>query len=162
MDKLSYLFKSGKISRIIITEKERYLNFFSNSYRENLSLSKFILKKYPRWSIISGYYAMHDISKLFIADKFGIKIEFNVHEITIEVLKELIKNPEISDMLDIGYKEFIKYLNDLAYARSQRTKVQYYTGTEFMRSKYLDFANDFLINTVIHYISRIKEIKNVN
>ena len=112
MKKIEYLFKTRKISRIIETERERYLNFFSNSYKENLEHCKYVIKKYPRWSIISGYYAMHDVSKLFLADKFNIKIDFNVHQLTIDVLKELIKDKQIVRMLNIGYNEFIKLLND--------------------------------------------------
>ena len=159
MRKINYLFKTKKISRIIETEKERYLNFFSNSYKENLEHCKYILEKYPRWSIISGYYAMHDIAKLFLADKFSIKIDFNVHQTTIEVLKELIKERQIAGMLNIGYNEFIKLLNDLAIARKQRTKAQYYTGTEFMHEKYRQEAEIFLDKTVIPFIERIKMLK---
>jgi len=55
MEKIDYLFKTKKISRIIETERERYLNFFSNSYKENLEHCRYVLEKYPRWSIISGY-----------------------------------------------------------------------------------------------------------
>ena len=130
MAKIDSLFKSGKISRIVETERERYLNFFSNSYKENLEHSQFIVDKFSRWSIISGYYAMHDITKLFLADKFSIKIDFNVHQTTIEVMNELIKDKEILKMLNLGYSEFIKLLNDLASARDKRTKAQYYTGTK--------------------------------
>jgi hypothetical protein len=119
MDKIDSLFKSGKISRIVETERERYLNFFSNSYGENLEHSQFIIDRFPRWSIISGYYAMHDITKLFLADKFNIKIDFNVHQITIDVLNELINDKGIIEMLNIGYNEFIKLLNDLADARNK-------------------------------------------
>jgi len=159
MKKISYLFQSNKISRIIETERERYLNFFSNSYKENLEHCRYVVEKYPRWSIISGYYAMHDIAKLFIADKFSIKIDFNVHQTTIDVLKELIKDKQIIEMLNIGHNEFIKLLNDLATARKQRTKAQYYTGTKFMHEKYMKEARIFLEKTVIPFLERIKSIK---
>jgi len=160
MKKIDYLLKNGRISKIIETEKPRYLNFFSHSYKENLEHCKFVLEDFPRWSIISGYYAMHDIAKLFLADKFSIKIEFNVHETTILVLKGLIKDKEVIKMLNIGYSEFIKLLNDLATARKQRTKAQYYTGTEFMKDKYRKEAQDFLNNTVFDFINKVKSIKN--
>ena len=159
MGKIDYLFKSKKISRIIETERERYLNFFSNSYRENLEHCKYVIEKYPRWSIISGYYAMHDISKLFIADKFSIKIDFNVHQTTIEILRELIKDKQIIAMLNMGHNEFIKLLNDLANAKTERTKAQYYTGTEFMHEKYKKDAKIFLEKTVIPFLERIKSLK---
>lgn len=159
MKKIDYLFKSKRISKIIETERERYLNFFSNSYKENLDHCRFVLEKYPRWSIISGYYAMHDLVKLFLADKFNIKVDFNVHETTITLLRELIKDKEIIGMFDLGYAEFVKYLNDLASARTQRTEAQYYTGTKFMKEKYQKEAAVFLERTVIPFIERIKTLK---
>jgi len=162
MKKIDYLFKTGRISKIEKTEKERYLNFFSNSYKENLEHCKFVLESFPRWSIISGYYAMHDITKLFLADKFSIKIEFKVHETTLPVLKELIKDQQIVDMLNLGYNELIKLLNDLAIAKKQRTKVQYYTGTQFMQERYKQEANNFLENTVLTFITKIRKLKNDN
>lgn len=159
MNKLEYLFKAKRISKIVETERERYLNFFSNSYKENLEHCKFVLEKYPRWSIISGYYAMHDIAKLFLADKFNIKIDFNVHQTTLEVLRELIKDGQIIKMLNAGYNEFVKLLNDLASARKQRTKAQYYTGTKFMHEKYRQEAKEFLEKTAIPFIEKIKTLK---
>src|SRR3989344_3221947 len=159
MNKIDSLLKSGKISRIVETEKSRYLDFFSNSYKENLEHSKFNLSNFPRWSIISGYYAMHDITKLFLADKFSIKIEFNVHQTTIEVIQELVKDKEIIKMLNMGFNEFTKLLNDLVNARNKRTNVQYYAGTKFMKEKYQKEAREFIDNTVILYINKIKLLK---
>src|SRR3989344_9305940 len=101
MKKIEYLFKIKKISRIIETERERYLNFFSNSYKENLEHCKYVIEKYPRWSIISGYYAMHDIAKLFLADKFNIKIDFNVHQLTIDVLSIVLNEKNLSGFLNL-------------------------------------------------------------
>lgn len=72
MVKIDALFKEGKIVRINEFESERYINFFENSYKDNLEHSKANIIQSPRWSIISGYYAMHDITKLFLAKKFGI------------------------------------------------------------------------------------------
>lgn len=160
MGKIEYLSKIGRISKIIETERARYLNFFSNSYKENLEHCKFVLEKYPRWSIISGYYTMHDLTKLFLADKFNIKIDFNVHQTTIDVLNELVKDKKITKMLNLGYKEFLKLLNDLAIARSKRTKAQYYTGTRFMREKYKQEASEFLDKLVLPYINKISLLKN--
>lgn|SRR3989338_1796174 len=156
MGRIEYLLKSGKISRIVETEKDRYMNFFSNSYKENLEHCKFVIEKYSRWSIISGYYAMHDLAKLFLADKFSIKIDFNVHQTVLDVFKEVVKNKELSLMLDLGHNEFVKLLNDLASARKERTKAQYYTGTKFMKERYAKEAKEFLSRTVIPFIEKIR------
>lgn len=91
MVKIETLLKEGKITRINELELGRYVNFFENSYSDNLEHSKANLIKFPHWAIISGYYAMHDITKLLLAKKFRIKIEFEVHATTIKVLRELIK-----------------------------------------------------------------------
>lgn len=156
--KLEFYLKKRFISRIIETELGRYTNFFEKSYKENLEHSIFNLEKFSRWSIISGYYAMHDLTKLFLAKKFGIKIEFNVHKTTIKVLKELIKDKEILKLLRIAYKEFIEMANDLSKAKKERTKAQYYTGTEFMKQKYKEKALDFLNKIVKPYIINMEDL----
>lgn len=160
MEKIEFLLKTGRISRINEDEKQRYLNFFSHSYKENLDHCKFNLEKFPRWSIISGYYAMHDLSKLFLADNFSIKVEFNVHETTILVLKEIVKDKQTIEMLNLGYSEFIRLLNDLVTAKNKRTKAQYYTGTAFMQEEFKKQAHEFLEKTVVPFIDKIKESKN--
>lgn len=158
MVKIEILINEGKASKIAETEIERYVNFFENTYKENLDHCKFCLEKFPRWSIISGYYAMHDITKLFLAKKFGLKVDFEVHKTVILILKEIIKDKDILDMLEIGYKEFISLANDLVEARGERTKVQYYTGTAFMKEKYMEKAKEFLNKIVLPYIDKIKTL----
>ena len=151
-------FKKRLISRITETELQRYTNFFENSYKENLEHGKHNLEIFPRWSIISGYYAMHDITKLFLAKKFMLKIDYNVHKTTISILKEIIKDKVILKMLKIGYKEFIEIANDLARSRKTRTKAQYYTGSEFMKEKYKEKAKEFIEKIVIPYIAKIEDL----
>ena len=156
MVKIETLLNEGKISKISELEIKRYVNFFENSYKDNLEHSKANLDKFPRWAIISGYYAMHDITKLLLAKKFRIKIEFEVHATTIKVLRELIKNEDILSLIEKGYKEFLSLANDLAEARDERVKVQYYTGTEFMHEEYLKRANEFCETVVLRYLEKIK------
>ncbi|MBI3623111.1 hypothetical protein HY212_03470 [Candidatus Pacearchaeota archaeon] len=158
MVKIENLINEGKISKISELEIERYVNFFENSYKNNLKHSKANLKSFPRWSTISGYYAMHDITKLLLAKKFRLKIEFEVHATTIKALKELIKNKEILTLIEKGYKAFISLANDLAEARKERVKVQYYTGTKFMHEEYKKRAEEFYKTIVLKYIGKIKEL----
>lgn len=157
MVKIDTLFKKKRISRINELESKRYTNFFENSYIENIEHCKKNLNEFPRWSVISGYYAMHDITKLLIAKQFMIKIDFKVHLTTIQVLRELIKNKELAISLQKSYKEFLTLANDLDEAKNERTKAQYYTGTAFMKEEYKKRAKDFL-DEVIIYINKIKEI----
>lgn len=155
MVKLDTLFKKRFISKISDLEIDRYINFFENSWKDNLEHSKKNIKDFPRWSIISGYYAMHDITKLLIAKQFMIKIDFKVHKTTIQILKELIKDKDLVKILKKGYQEFLNLANDLEEAKKERVKVQYYTGTEFLKQQYQKRAEDFH-NEILIYVDKIK------
>lgn len=139
-------------------EISRYLDFFEKSYKDNLEHSKFVKKDFPRWSIISGYYAMHDITKLLISNMYGIKIEYEVHATTIKVLRELLKDKDALELLEEGYNEFIYLANDLAEAKKERVKTQYYTGSKFSHEIFQRKAELFLENKVEVYIVKIKDI----
>lgn len=155
MVKIDNLFKKGRISQISELEIERYVDFFGNSYLDNLEHSKKNIEDFPRWSIISGYYAMHDITKLLIAKKFRIKIDLKVHLTAIQLLKELTKNNELVKNLKEGYKEFLNLANDLEEAKKARIKMQYYTGTKFLKEEYRKKAVEFNLK-VNSYIEKIK------
>ena len=76
MDKrLTYdeLVKLGTIRKLGEMERRDYSKFYEDAWREDLNVAKEILHVSPKWSIISGYYAMHDLTKLFLAKK-GIKV----------------------------------------------------------------------------------------
>jgi len=148
-------FDNDYISKIVETELDRYITFFSVSYQENLNHSRFVIENYPRWSIISGYYAMHDITKLFLVRKFGIKVDNKVHKTTINILRELVEDKEILELLEFGYDEFIKMTNDLAEAKEERLKSQYYTGSEFMKEEYAKKASEFYENIVSPFVNKI-------
>lgn len=158
MVKVETLLQEGKIFRISELELARYVSFFEGSYLDNLAHSEAVLSAFPRWSIISGYYAMHDITKLLLAKKFRIKIELEVHATTIKVLGELIKNKEILSLIKKGYREFTSLANDLAEAKKERVKVQYYTGTAFMKEQYVLRAKEFLERIVRIYLAKIEEL----
>lgn len=158
MVKIDTLFEEGKISIISDLEIGRYINFFENTYKENLEHCKFNLSRYPRWNIISGYYAMHDITKLLISKKLKIKIDFEVHATTIKILREAIKNKELDTLLLKGYKEFLTLANDLEEAKKERTKAQYYTGTKFLKEEYTKRAAWFYEEIVLVYVEKIKKL----
>jgi len=155
MVKISTLFKKKRISRVGDLEINRYADFLEHSYKNNLEHSKKNIRDFPRWSIISGYYAMHDIAKLFLAKKFRIKIDFNVHLITIQLLKEITKDRELVRYLEGGYKKFLSLASDLEEAKKERIKVQYYTGTPFLKKEYIKNANDFYENLALVYINKM-------
>src|SRR3989338_7556152 len=158
MVKIEILQKEGKISRIKETELNRYLEFFTETYKDNLKHSESNVDAYPRWSIISGYYSMHDVSKLLIAKIYRFKIDREVHSTTIKVLRELLKDDETLRFIEEGYQEFQNLADELSDAKKDRVKVQYYTGTEFMKEKYKERALEFNKDIVKPYIERITKL----
>ncbi len=158
MVKIETLMNEGKVSRINEMEIQRYVNFFDRSFRDNLQHCKTVIESFPRWSIISGYYAMHDITKLLLAKKFRLKIDAEVHSTTIKVLREVVRNRSLLNLMERGRKEFIYIANDLAEAKNERVKVQYYTGTEFMKTEYRKRSREFLHDVVIPYLERMKKL----
>lgn len=116
---IANLIRKGKVSKIKEFELNRYKNFLESSYKNNLRHSKANMTNFPRWSIISGYYAMHDITKLFLAIKFKIKIEKEVHSTTISLFKELTKNKELYNLIKSGYNEFLSLAQDLEEAKKE-------------------------------------------
>ena len=158
MVKIEILISEGKVSKIKELELARYINFFENSYKDNLEHSKFVKESFPRWSIISGYYAMHDITKLLLAKEFRLKIELEVHATTIKALKELIQNKQLLELIEKGYEEFLFLANDLAEGKKERVKTQYFTGTDYMKEEYRKKAGEFLKNIVEPYIEKVRKL----
>lgn len=140
------MFISNKVEESLIwqllpeTEKEDYLKFHRNSFREDIAHAEATASKFPRWSIISGYYAMHDVTKLFLAKEFGIKIVGqNTHGKTIQAITELINDPKLkSNIIFHLAKAKGIFFNAarlkektipllLKKGREERVKSQYYT-----------------------------------
>ncbi|MDA3855903.1 MAG: hypothetical protein PF569_06575 [Candidatus Woesearchaeota archaeon] len=161
MVKINTLIEEGKLSRIGDLELERYINFFNSSYGDNLKHSEFNKNEFPRWAIISGYYAMHDISKLLIVKTYGLKVEFEVHSTTIKVLNEILKDKEIFALIDQAYFEFKYLANDLFDAKNERVKTQYFTGSEFMHDEYKKKAENFIKEIVNPFIEKINILLEV-
>jgi len=151
-------------------EKENYLKFFNETYKDNLSAAYDNLKSHPRWSIISGYYAMHDLAKLFLAKKYNLKIVERVHLATIASLYSISKeNKEFEKAIEL-LKQANKIFNsqikgikasDMAFylkkARKEREKVQYYNPrTDLKRAE--EQANFFLNEIVIPFIKLLESL----
>jgi len=118
-------------------ERNIWLRFHEFAYKDDLELSEKARDTNPRWSIISGYYAMHDIAKLYLGKVHNIKISGeNVHKQTVDCLKlvlndkeevkkvvELLKDAE-EEIKEIGAEQ-IPYL--LISGKKERGKAQYYS-----------------------------------
>ncbi len=158
MVKIKKLLEEGKVSRIAELELERYVSFFDSSSMNNLEHCNAVLDSFPRWNIISGYYAMHDLTKLLLAKAYRLKVDYEVHATAIAALYELLHDREVLGLLEHGYKEFIFLANDLAQAKKERVRVQYYTGTPFMKEEYRKRAAEFLSGTVEPFIAKMNRI----
>ncbi len=121
-------------------EREQWLWFHENAYQDDLKIAEKLLVESPRWSIISGYYAMHDITKLYLGKIKGWKVSGSfVHSRVIELLEESLKEyprkqeiicllreaeKEIKEVLRIEEKTIVKLLRT---GKSERGKAQYYS-----------------------------------
>ena len=162
MVNLDIFFEEEKLFRINEFEIERYVNFFNNSYLDNLEHARFVLNKYPRWAIISGYYAMHDIAKLFLAKEYGLKLGyFDVHLTTIKVLSEILEDEKIVEIIQESYDDYIDLSEDLNKAKKLRAKTQYYTGSDFSKLEFEKKAREFVELKVCLFIKKIKALMEV-
>lgn len=131
---------SGKV---LLGEKEReeWIWFHENAWNEDLKLAEELMLRSPRWSIVAGYYAMHDLTKLYLGKIRGWKVagEF-IHAKTIELLAEALRDEpdrgkilglireaekEIGEALRAHESTVVKLLRT---GRGERGKAQYYLG----------------------------------
>ena len=153
-----------------VTERENYLLFHHDAYKEDLRHAEDTVLKFPRWSTISGYYAMHDLTKYFLALKLNIKVSSpNIHAKTIEALEHFIKDKELRERLISLLKEAqnayfdIERLREkvvplmLKQAKKERGKSQYYTE-DYTKERKINAqrATYFLDNFVKPYLKLIE------
>ncbi len=158
MVELKRLFEKGLIVLINEFEMPRYISFFESSYKDNLKHAKKNINEFPRWAIISSYYAMHDITKLLFVKKFRIKITSRVHETTIKVLRALIDSKKLIELMEEGYKEYLSLADELSEAKKERIKVQYYTGTKYLKRVYKKRAVWFFESVAVPYIKKVERL----
>lgn len=90
--------KKGIVSVLQKTEKARYIEFHKDAYFDDLKVADNLYIISPRWTIIAGYYAMHDVSKLYLAKQHDLKItERGVHLAVIVTLKHVLLDQEVKE-----------------------------------------------------------------
>ena len=144
------------------TEKNNYIKFHKNAFEEDLRHSEKNLLEFPRWSIISGYYCMHNLTKLFLAEKFNIKLSSpNSHIKTIKALEHFIKDDELKKKL----LELLKEAKNIYYTaerlkertlpillkkgKQERGKAQYYSEDYTKGTKPNPQKASYFIDTVV-------------
>ncbi len=159
--KLSYedFVRIGTIRRLPEVEKKRYLEFHERIWKEDYEVGKSLIKISPRWAIVAGYYAMHNLSKFFLARSFGIKISGKfVHAATVEALKKFLKNKNVIKKLEkaIKFVPIEKLPEFLEIGRRERTKSQYYAGMLVKISS--KKAEEFFKEIVEPFVKCIEEL----
>jgi len=152
----------GTIKELAPIEAEQYHSFLETTYKDNIAASEFLLLKFPRWSIISGYYAMHDISKLYLAKNFNLKFSKpEVHAAVIQALREFVKRKDILELIKKAEEEFNQIISlhlALLQGKEEREKSQYYISTSIKPKIGLEKASYFLTKLVEPYIKIIEEL----
>lgn len=151
-------------------EKQNYIEFHTAYYQDDILHAEFVAIKHPRWSIISGYYAMHDITKLLLAKQFGIKITSpQIHAKTIVAIEHFVRDIELKSKLLPLLKEAKQTFYEaerlkekiipllLKQSKKQREASQYYSE-DYSNKKSVNVKKsiEFLEQVVRPYIKIIK------
>lgn len=149
--------------KLTTEEKQTWLWFHENAYKEDITLAEKLLISNPRWSIVCAYYSMHNLAKLYLGKIYNLKITGeNVHSKTLilldEVLKDSKEKTKIINLIKEAQKEFenLTRINErtiyfmLRKGKEERAKAQYYTENldksvfnQTFSLKASQFLNDF-------------------
>ncbi|HDR53806.1 MAG TPA: hypothetical protein ENN60_04045 [archaeon] len=152
------LLREGLVARLNDLELDRFLRVYEQGYMENLKCMDFVLDPFPRWSVVVGYFAMHDISKLLIAKKQMLKVKGEkAHKVAIELLKELVKDKTMAKMLEEGYEKFRSLADELDEGRRNRIRAQYYKGTPVLEEQWKKEAR-FFAGEVRKFVKKVEEL----
>ncbi|HLC95969.1 MAG TPA: hypothetical protein VJH97_01475 [Candidatus Nanoarchaeia archaeon] len=152
----------GSIRDLAPTEKEAYIDFLNVTYADNLKAAEFLLIQFPRWSIIAAYYAMHDISKLFLARNYNLKLTSpHVHAAAVQALREFVKRKDIIGLIEKAEKEYDSIISlhlALLQGKDEREKSQYYTSDTVSAKVSLEKASYFLEKLAKPYVKLVLDL----
>ncbi len=150
-------------------EKERYIEWHKQNAELDLKDAELILDKSQKWSIIAGYYAMHNAAKYYLGKVHGFKISApGAHEETLKMLEKLlIKAPthqEIKKLINEAEKEFEILMGADAstiadyykVGREKREKQTYYTQFQGKKEDAQRFLNE-IVKPFIKIIMKLEE-----
>jgi hypothetical protein len=152
MDYESYL-NQGIIRLLETVEKEKYILFHKTAYEDDIKVAEMLLTSSFRWAIIAGYYAMHDITKLYLAKHHNLKIsEKGVHLAAVVALRYVLSDNEQKKKVLLllaeakkTYDIFSTPLKEkvipaiLNKGKEEREKTQYYSEEKINLEKSLEF-----------------------
>ncbi len=150
-------------------ERERYISWHKENAELDLKDAEEILDKSQKWSIIAGYYAMHNAAKYYLAKVYNLKISAPAaHDETLKALEQLlIKSPtysEIKKLIVEAEKEFESLTgadastisNHYKLGKEKREKQTYYTRFQGKKEDAQDFLNE-IVKPFIKIIMELEE-----
>lgn len=160
----------GIIQTLPEAEYKDYIGFHEDSYKEDLKVADKLIATSPRWVIISGYYGMHDITKLYLAKNHSLKISGkHIHAAVIVALRKVLENKEVREkalkLLDEAQKIYDVFQSHrkekiipsiLSRSKEERGKAQYYSGKP--EKIMIDKAMRFIEQIVKPYIELIEKM----
>ncbi len=155
--------------RLTTEETARWIKFHQAVYQEDRKMAAKVITDSPRWSIIMAYYAMHNISKLYLGKIHKLKISGqNVHAKTLFFITKYAKQDakKIIPMLEKAKQEYEAITSSsiwviprmLPKGRDERTKTQYYDASKSEKSgiELVRAAQYFIDNFMKPYIKIIE------
>jgi hypothetical protein len=160
------MFKELKLTT---EEASIWIKFHRDIYLEDQKMASKVLTDSPRWSIIMAYYAMHDVSKLYLAKIHNLKISGeDVHAKTLFFISKYVKQDakKIIPLLEKAKEEYDAITSSsiwviprlLSKGRNERTKTQYYDTVKAEKSniELMQAAQYFMDNFMKPYIKIIE------
>ncbi len=155
------------MTKLSIVEREIWINFHKFAYKDDIKLAENIIKKHPRWAIISAYYAMHDIANLYLGKNYNIKITGpEVHKKTINELRKVIRNKRERERILSLFKKAEKEVREiqpssisylLLIGKKERGKAQYYSSRSLTdNTRYVKKA-EWFVNKIAKVFIKIIE-----
>ena len=155
--------------KLTTEESARWIEFHEKAYKEDSIMADKILADSPRWSIIMAYYAMHNLSKLYLAKIHNIKVSGeDVHAKTLFFISKYIQadSKKVIPLLEKAKEEYEAITNSsvwiiprlLSKGRDERTKTQYYDFSKAGKSKIelIQSAQYFIDNFMKPYITILR------
>jgi len=160
--------REGTIKQLSAAEKKDYISFHSNAYKEDIKVAEKLSLISPRWTIVAGYYAMHDITKLYLAEQHNLKLsQRGVHAAAIVALRKVLEDKKVK-AIAIKLLEKAENIYEIYGSRAQaipvilsrskreREKAQYYSATA--TAVELKKAMDFLEKIVRPYLDLFEKL----
>ncbi len=155
-----------------ITEKEIYVRWHEQAYRDDWVSAELLIEGHPRNAIVLGYYSMHNIAKKYLGDVFSIKIPHDdTHSLTLRALKEKIAKEvtrkralELMKQAQEEYEIFSKPTPELLpillrQGRSERAAQSYYHSKQTAEQRAESRkAREFMDTIVAPFIRIMKEL----